>query len=792
MVTSSVETDLKTHSSKPPGLLSKRPALKAFIFYSLGIASGVYIKIFPLVAIFIAVLLAIAALIFHYRQIVQRVTWLLYLSLFVCGIAQYQIATSGFPPTHVKKIADTNSHVTVVGEIVEEPDIRPDRTYLVVEVDSLTWRKRVLKSSGRILVKIKEPSVLFSFRDRVRLSGYLFSPGGPRNPGGFDFARYLNIKEIFGMIVLPRGEDIWLIDKPGGSWWTDKLGSPYKFFINRLVAPLRQILLDGYDKYLPKKHASLLAGFVLGERRDIPDDIARLFRDTGTLHLMAVSGSNVAIIVGFFWFILAQVNRRLKIIIILVAVVFFSFLTRNEPSVVRASVMASVGLLGFYRQRRADFFGLLGFAGLLLLILNPLWLFNVSFQLSYAACTGIVYFVPKFTSVVKPGKGLVSKIFYWIFMIFITTFAAQLAVLPLTAEYFHRLPLVGLVANLPMVPLASILTISGVIFLPFILLGDIAASIFAWPVEVVMSVIIPLLDFFAGLPMAVINVSPPGIWKIILFFAAVYALTEFVYHKRLSTSSILACISALCILVWMAYLKGPKTESLAFIDCGPDRAVLFCDSDGKNFLWYDCHEEDVCRQLEFNLIPFLYRMGINQIDTVFTNDKVKLSHLADEIHIGNFLASSDLKAIEPSKIMATNPYILAESILNKRVKFVKLKSDNNSKPLTDGLFFKLRTAGGECILAGALSARYVDVALSKALIVELPWTVQPYGPVFERLKAFPPDLLVFSPDKRRFPSVRDRQQLTYMSERTWATSMSGSFRFRFEEGKISIDYMVKN
>jgi len=778
--------------NSPQGLFSKRPALRAFVFYSLGIASGVYVKIFPLSAIFIAVILAVTALIFHYKQAVKHATLLLYLSLFVCGVAQYQVATSGFPPTHIKRIADTNSHVTVVGEIVEEPDIRADRTYLVVEVDSLTWCRRKLKSSGKILVKIREQSTIFSFKDRVRFSGNLFSPGGPRNPGGFNFARYLNIKEIFGMMVLSRGEDLLLIDNPYKLRWTCILNVPYEFFVNRLVAPLRRILLDGYVKYLPKDQAALLAGFVLGERRNIPDDVARLFRDTGTLHLMAVSGSNVAIIVSFFMFILVKVNRRLKVVITLVAVVFFSFLTRNEPSVVRASVMVSIGLLGLYRQRRPDFLSFLGFACLLLLIIKPLWLFNVSFQLSFAACAGIVYFAPKFASVIKPGKSLVSRIFYWLYLIFVTTFSAQLAVLPITAEYFHRLPLVGLIANLPMIPLAGILTISGVVFLPFILLGDIVAAIFAWPVKLVMSIIIPLLDFFAGLPMAVINVSPPGIWKIVLFFAVIYIMTEFIFRRRLSFAGILLSISSLCILVWMSYLKGPQTESLAFIDCGPDRAILFSGADGDNFLWYDCHEEGICQQLEYNLIPFLYRVGINRIETVFTNDKSKLSYLEDEISIGSFLEPSDLKAIKPSKIMATGPYISRESILNKRVKFVTLETDNNKELLTDGLFFKLRAAGCECIIAGGLSARYATSAISKALILELPWTAQPYGPVFEKLKELPPELLVFSPDKSRLPSVWNRQQLTYMNNRIWATKISGSFRFRFEGAKVSIDYMVKN
>ena len=772
---------------RPPGLFEGRPALKALVVYSTGIIIGNYLPLAPIAVLFLTISVAVSAGIFHFRSCHQTTTILLYISLLLCGTAQYKIASSGFPPTHVGKIAESGNTVTIIGEIVEEPDIRTDKTYLVVEVDSLTWRKRDLQSSGRIRIKIKELSTSFSFRDRVKFTGNLFIPGGPRIPGGFDYAMYLINREIFGMIVLSRGDDIKIIEKPSPPWWR----SFDEFFVNNMVAPVRKTLLDGYKKYLPSDQAFLLAGFVLGEKRNIPENIDKLFKDTGTFHLMAVSGSNVAVVVGFFLIILYPLNRRLKLILLLSVIIFFSFLTRNEPSVVRASVMAAVGLIGYTRQKNADTIGLLGFAGLLLLIWQPLWLFNIGFQLSVAACAGILYFLPKFHIKSKYKKYRLKWCLKWVYLTLVTTISAQIAVLPLTAEYFNRLPIAGILANVPMIALAGILTIAGLIFLPFILLGDAIAVIFAWPVKLLMSIIFPLLGFFTDLPMAVINIGSPGICKLVIFYCFLYVLSEWVFNKRLSIKGLIVSLAALSGLTWTTYFTGPAPESLTFIDCGQDRAVLFCTSDKKNYLWYDCHEENNCDQIEFSLLPFLHKQGIDHIDTIFTINKDKILAAASEIKVGNILRSDELIGTDRYSIIGGNQYLSLESILNNRVKFVWFKSDNNSEPLDDGYYYELETAGGVCILAGGLSPYFADRLKQPALILELPWSVQPYGIVFDNLKDYPPGLLVFSPDKGGSPVIRDKRKLTYMIDRTKAASIVGSFRIRFENGQVKEDYMIK-
>jgi competence protein ComEC len=773
--------------STKPGMFTNRPALVAAFAYSLGICLGIYLKATLAIVISLLLVVGFAGLYFHLKRKANIAAVFLYSALILCGLLQYRLAVDNFPPSHIKKIAENGGNTAVIGKIVEEPDIRIDKTYLTIEVDSLMWRKRQFASSGKILIKINQPTNAFSFGDYVKLDGYLFSPGEARVPGGFDYARYLANDEIFAMMVLENEKEIEIRNpKADQSFWQFD-----RHFINGVISPLRKIYIDGYHKYLPSELASLLAGLTLGEKRDISPEIARLFSDTGTLHLMAVSGSNVAIVAGFFIWALAWANRRARIIITLGAVIFFSFLTRNEPSVVRATVMAAVGLIGYYRKRNADMMGLLGFAGLIILIWRPLWLFSVGFQLSIAASAGIIYFVPKFDSKVNLKRGLLSKILRILVAAVVTTVAAQIAVLPITAQYLQRLPMAGLIANLPMILLAGILTIAGILFLPFILIGGVAGSIYATLLNWMLSIIQPLLGFFANLPYAVIDINPPGVLKIIAFFAISYFISEYIFIRRISIKAGLVTATVFVASLALYFIKGPAEESLSFIDCGVDRAVLYHTAKGHNYLWYDCHEEDSCQQFNQVLIPYLGIAGINEIDTVFTGNRTKIGNLSKRRSIGNILQYADLKYGDKADTLAVNPYLIREFILTDNVNVGQILSDNNKELITGGIFFNLNMAGGKCVLAGNMVSLLADGAIMPAALIELPWSVQPYGIVYEKLKINQPQIIVFSPGNYQSVSIGKRAQLTYLSERVWATSLVGSFRVRFEESNIRIDHMVE-
>ena len=587
------------------------------------------------------------------------------------------------------------------------------------------------------------------------------------------------------MATLPGAEDIEIVSPERLTIWPlDRIP------VNGLVAPLREKLIGGYRQCLSPDHAALLAGFVLGEKRGISADIARLFADTGTLHLMAVSGSNVAVVVLFVLVLLKPLRRPYRFLITLIAIVLFSFLTRNEPSVVRASVMAAVGIIGFYGRKDADPLGLLGFAGLILLMIKPLWLFNVGFQLSMAATAGILYFTPNLAFLHPRPRNLLSKLLRWIAVTLAVTIAAQIAVLPITAEYFNRLPLIGIIANLPMIALASLLTIAGLAFLPFILIGGWAARLFAWPVDQAMSIVTPLLDFFANLPLAVINVRSPGIIGQLAIYSLIYIAGEALFKRRWSLKAIVIFLGACTILVGRSYLAGEECETLTFIDCGRDRAVLYSDPDGGNYLWFDCFEKGDCRQIGSTLLPFLHKTGIHRIDTLFSSSDLTGIPRQDLV-VGKIVHPVAIESIAQIPDGGRGPYRIAESILNKRVKLVWAVSDNNIEPSGNGYYYELTTNGGACILAANISPPLLKKLSRPVMLMELPWSMQPYGLVLEVLEKCAPRMLVFSPDSDQPGRARYRSQLTYFGDRTWATSMQGSIRVRFEPENVFIDYMVK-
>jgi len=110
---------------------------------------------------------------------------------------------------------------------------------------------------------------------------------------------------------------------------------------------------------------------------------------------------------------------------------------------------------------------------------------------------------------------------------------------------------------------------------------------------------------------------------------------------------------------------------------------------------------------------------------------------------------------------------------------------------TGSIFFSLKMAGGKCILAGNMESVMADGAIMPSVLIELPWSVQPYGIVYEKLKSANPEIVVFSQGFDGSVSLEKRAQLTYLNERTWATSFAGSFRIRFEESDIKIDHMIE-
>jgi competence protein ComEC len=220
----------------------------------------------------------------------------------------------------------------------------------------------------------------------------------------------------------------------------------------RLANATRGLVLSGSQGLAPADRA-LLAGFLLGDTRGVPSDVTADFRDAGLSHLTAVSGENVAFVLALVVPVLRRLSLRGRMVGALGVLVLFGTMTRWEPSVLRAIVMAAIALLAGYLGRPAQGVRVLLLAGIALLVADPFLVHSVGFVLSCAASLGITLFARPLAARL-PGPE-------WLREVVAVTAAAQLAVAPVIIPVFGSMPLVALPANLVAVPLAAPLTVWG-------------------------------------------------------------------------------------------------------------------------------------------------------------------------------------------------------------------------------------------------------------------------------------------------------------------------------------------
>jgi competence protein ComEC len=277
---------------------------------------------------------------------------------------------------------------------------------------------------------------------------------------------------------------------------------PAHGLLDRVANRARVIVLRGSQSLAPVDRA-VVAGFLLGDTRAVPDEVEAQFRAAGLTHLMAVSGENVAFVLALF----APALRRLRLTGRLVGgvavLVLFGTMTRWEPSVLRAIVMAGIGLLAGYLGRPATGLRVLTLAATALLLADPFLLHSVGFLLSCAASAGIALLARPITARLR-GPGWMRP--EWMCEVLGVTAAAQIGVAPVLIPVFGSMPLVSLPANLVAVPLAGPLTVWGLaagvvggLVQPF---TPQVTSLLALPTAALVHALLAVADVASRVPVA--------------------------------------------------------------------------------------------------------------------------------------------------------------------------------------------------------------------------------------------------------------------------------------------------
>jgi competence protein ComEC len=265
----------------------------------------------------------------------------------------------------------------------------------------------------------------------------------------------------------------------------------------RAANGLRDLLVRGADG-LPERERPLFLGFVLGDTRGQPADIADAFRGAGLSHLLAVSGQNVAFVLALAGPFLRRLGLRARLPATLAVIGFFALVTRFEPSVLRASAMAALAVTAATLGRQASSIRLLALAVTALVLIDPFLVRNVGFQLSAGACVGIVVLSGAIARALPGPRSLAEAL--------AVTLGAQAGVAPLLITVFGGVPVAGVPANLLAAPVAGPVMVWGLAAgIVAGVTGGAAATLLHWPTSVMIGWIAWVAHRAAALPLGEVH-----------------------------------------------------------------------------------------------------------------------------------------------------------------------------------------------------------------------------------------------------------------------------------------------
>jgi len=430
------------------------------------------------------------------------------------GAGRYWLATPNLASDPL--IAHHGWRVIVEGTIVDEPDVRDSTINLRVRAERLIVDGETTSLVDGPTLQIRAPrDTPWQYGDILRAFGPIDAPPVMAE---FSYRDYLARKGVYTW--MPQPDRLELLSQNNGN--------PAYAQLLRAKNALRL----SSQRVMPSPESALLNGILIGDDNEIPASIQAAFRATGTSHIVSISGFNVSIVIALVVPLLGRLfNKRRAALIAIPAIVIYMLLTGASASVVRASVMAILSLIGQLFWRRGFTLNTLCAAGFLMLAQDPNTLFDGGFQLSFMATLGLVLYADRLTQAMQRGltritsQARAERLSGFLADLFLVTLAAQITTLPILLVNFQQLSLISLVANaivLPLQPAAMILGMLGSgVGLFSIGLGRIAAL----PTYALLTATLRLVELFAQVPWASIPIHSFGLPGAMGYYAGVGSLT---------------------------------------------------------------------------------------------------------------------------------------------------------------------------------------------------------------------------------------------------------------------------
>ena len=447
--------------------------------------------------------------------------------------------------SHVQKSNENEFYFANLGgdwnnylvRVIETPQEKARSIKCVVEVKEVNDQPSCGKS---IIYLEKDTNVIWpKYGDILYFNGRFNQIKSNGNPKEFDYARYLKIHDIHHQTYVKTEK--WV--KVGNE------ASPFFEFVFDLRSYFSDVLSNSG---MSDKNAMVANALLLGQKEFLDKDVLRSYSSAGAMHVLAVSGLHVGIVMLILNFLVSPLKKlkygkKLFLIIVVGGIWFYAFITGLSPSVMRAAVMFSFIVLGKELQRDTTIYQSIMVSAFLLILIEPYIIFQVGFQLSYLAVLGIVYLQPKIENLIY----VKNKILFKAWQISAVSIAAQIATFPLGLYYFHQFPNFFLLSNLLVIPLAFFILIVGIAYLTFHFIPFLSDLLF-WIFDGLISLLNWGVEMVEKLPYSIMwGISIEWYEVFILYTTIILGSVAFIHRKpKVFIASLAGVVILLCFNIY--------------------------------------------------------------------------------------------------------------------------------------------------------------------------------------------------------------------------------------------------
>ena len=506
-------------------IIQKIPFLRPAILLAFGVFIGSVSNLAVLLLILLSCTFLSVLILINQTYKYHLVNWFglfIQLLFILIGVLAFEIYNK--KPTFFEK-------GICLATVVEKPQEKNNSFKSVLKISTVKQNDTIFRTNEKILVYFEKEE---NADDLMPGDQIIFSTS-PQfiknygNPFEFDYKKYLANKKIYRQLYLSSE-----------NWKTTN--SQSQFTLTVYAEQIREKLLSVYrNQTLGKNELEILSALTLGYKRELDPETKRIFSASGAMHVLAVSGLHVGIVFWvitlLFGFLRKQKSGRIFFVILSILSLWsYAFITGLSPSVMRASTMFTIFVIGDNLNRKANTYNSLAASALLLLLFNPNNLFEVGFQLSYSAVFGIVFLQPKLSKLI-PVKNKFLK-FFW--SLLTVSVAAQIATFPLTAFYFNQFPIYFWITNLIIIPAVMILIPLGLALLLFSKIA-VVSSLLAFLLNLIIKSCFIILSKIELLPFSIqeISIHPFELLFLIGILFSIYLLLQKFNARHLKTTLIL-------------------------------------------------------------------------------------------------------------------------------------------------------------------------------------------------------------------------------------------------------------